>query len=341
MSTSTQTTRQVHLVARPQGMPTPDDFATVEAELPELGADQVLVRNTVLSVDPYMRGRMNAGESYADPYELDCPLLGGAVGVVEQSTSDKLPEGTTVQHMAGWREHAVLDAGEVRAIDTDKAQASNYLGVLGMPGLTAYVGLRRIAALAEGETVFVSGAAGAVGSTVGQIARQLGAKRVIGSAGSPEKVAWLTDELGFDAAFDYHDGKVSHLLRDALERTGGGRADVFFDNVGGDHLEAALLHLAEFGRVACCGAISSYNAEEPPPGPRTIGLVVPRKLTIRGFIVSDHADLAGDFYRAAPGWVAEGHLQTRETFVEGLDSMVEGFLGLFSGSNLGKMLIRL
>ncbi len=333
------TTRQVHLVRRPSGLPDADDFRVVGVPLPAPAEGEVLVRNTHLSVDPYMRGRMNDVESYAEPYALDAPLSGGAVGVVEQSRSDRVPEGSTVSHMAGWREAAVLPGSEVRVVDADLATA--YLGVLGMPGLTAYVGLRRIAALAEGETVVVSGAAGAVGSTAGQLARLMGATRVIGSAGSPEKVAWLTDELGFDAAFDYHDGKVSHLLRDALERTGGGRADVLFDNVGGEHLEAGLLHLADFGRVAACGAITGYNDERPAPGPRTIGLVVPRRLTVRGFIVSDHADLAGEFYRQAPGWVAEGALRTRETYVDGLDRAPEAFLGLFSGVNLGKMLVRL
>ncbi len=338
---TTRTARQVQLRRRPTGLPTQDDFRLVEVDLPDLGPDQVRVRNSVLSVDPYMRGRMDDSESYAAPYALEAPMLGGAVGVVEESTSAQVPVGATVLHAAGWRDAEVLGADEVRAVDVERAPASAYLGVLGMPGLTAYVGLRRIAALAEGETVFVSGAAGAVGSSVGQFARQLGAARVIGSAGSPEKVAWLTGELGFDAAFDYHDGTVSHLLRDALERTGGGRVDVFFDNVGGEHLEAALLHLADFGRVAACGAITSYNEQRPVPGPRTIGLVVPRRLTIRGFIVSDHADLAADFHRSAPGWVASGSVRTRETYVDGLEQTVDAFLGLFSGANLGKMLVRL
>ena len=335
------TSRQVHLVERPAGLPRPEQFRLVEAPLPDLGPDEVRVRNTVLSVDPYMRGRMNAGESYAEPYELDAPMLGGAVGVVEESSSASVPVGASVNHMAGWREVAVLPAAEVRIVDTAEVSPGAYLGILGMPGLTAYVGLRRIAALAEGETVFVSGAAGAVGSAVGQIARRLGAARVIGSAGSAQKVSWLTDELGFDAAFDYHDGPVRRLLGDALERTGGGRADVFFDNVGGDHLEGALLHLADFGRVAACGAISTYNAESAPAGPRTIGLVVPRRLSIRGFIVSDHLDLARDFYADAPGWVAAGQLRSRETYADGIENMVEAFLGLFSGANLGKMLVRL
>ena len=338
---SSRTARQVQLVRRPAGRPTHDDFRLVDVDLPDLGPHQVRVRNSVLSVDPYMRGRMNDAESYAEPYALEAPMFGGAVGVVEESTSERVPVGATVSHMAGWRDAAVLGADEVRVVDVERAPASAYLGVLGMPGLTAYVGLRRIGALTEGETVFVSGAAGAVGSAAGQIARAMGAGRVIGSAGSPEKVAWLTGELGFDAAFDYHDGKVSHLLRDALERTGGGRADVYFDNVGGEHLEAALLHLAEFGRVAACGAITTYNDQQPAPGPRTIGLVVPRKLTIRGFIVSDHADLAGDFYRSAPGWMADGSLRTRETYFDGLEQAVDAFLGLFSGLNLGKMLVRL
>lgn len=329
------TTREIHLSARPVGLPGPEHFTTVEVTLPELGEGQVLVRNTFLSVDPYMRGRMNDVKSYSPPYALDAPLEGGAVGVVEESTSDRLQVGDTVLHQAGWRERAVLPAAQVRPLDTSRVPASAYLGVLGMPGLTAYVGLTRIAALREGETVFVSGAAGAVGSVAGQIARRLGAARVIGSAGSPEKVAWLVDELGFDAAFDYHDGPVSRQLKEHAP------VDVYFDNVGGEHLEGAIFHMADFGRIAACGAIAGYNAEAPEPGPRNLMMVVAKRLTLRGFIVSDHAEAASDFYRDAGGWLADGQLRYRETFVDGLDSMVDAFRGLYSGENIGKMLVRL
>lgn len=207
-----------------------------------------------------------------------------------------------------------------------------------MPGLTAYVALTRIARLREGEVVHVSGAAGAVGSLAGQMARLLGASRVTGSAGSAEKVRWLTEDLGFDAAFDHHDGDLAGQLGRAL---GGRRADVYFDNVGGEHLEAAIEHLADHGRVAACGAISTYDATEPPPGPRNLARVVQRRLSITGFIVTDHREAAGEFYRTVGPWLAEGRLQQRETVVEGLDRCVEAFLGLGTGANTGKMLVRL
>lgn len=329
-----RTTQEIQLVSRPHGTPTPEDFRTVTTELPDPGPGQVLVRNTVLSVDPYMRGRMNDTKSYVPPFPLGETLDGGAIGVVEASGAESVPVGATVQHMAGWREAAVLPADQVRVVDTSRVPDSAYLGVLGMPGLTAYVGLTRIAQLAEGETVFVSGAAGAVGSAAGQMAHLLGAGKVVGSAGSADKVSWLVDDLGFDAALNYRDGSVRKLLEPHAP------VDVYFDNVGGEHLEAALFHMADFGRIAACGAISDYNATQAPAGPRFLTNVVTRRLTLRGFIVSEHGDLAGEFYRQAGAWVAEGRLQARETVVEGLDHMVEAFLSLFEGANTGKMLVR-
>ncbi len=328
-------TREIHLTARPVGLPGPEHFTTVEVELPAPGPDEVLVRNTVLSVDPYMRGRMNDVRSYVPPFPLGSALEGGAVGVVEESGSERFQAGDVVLHMAGWREHAVLPATQLRRLDVDRVPASAYLGVLGMPGLTAYVGLTRIAELREGDTVFVSGAAGAVGSVAGQVARRLGAAKVVGSAGSPEKVAWLRDELGFDVAFDYHDGPVAEQLAPH------GPVDVYFDNVGGDHLEGAIFHMADFGRIAACGAIAGYNAEAPVGGPRNLMMLTSKRLTLRGFIVSDHGDAASEFYREAGGWLAAGELTHRETFVDGLDRMVDAFRGLYSGDNVGKMLVRL
>jgi NADPH-dependent curcumin reductase CurA len=328
----TTSTRQIQLTARPQGTPTPQDFRTVEVSLPELGEGPVLVRNTFLSVDPYMRGRMNDTRSYVPPYTLDAAMEGGAVGVVEESTSGSVPVGSTVLHMAGWREHAVLDAAAARVVDVDLAPASAYLGALGMPGLTAWVGLTTIGQLREGETVFVAGAAGGVGSLVAQLARQLGAARVIGSAGSAEKVAWLVDDLGLDAAFDYHQGPVARQLAAHAP------VDVYFDNVGGEHLEAAIMHMADFGRLALCGAIAGYDT--PVPGPRNLMMAISKRLTLRGFIVSDHADQAAEFYRTVGPWLASGAVTYRETVLEGLDRTVEGFLGLATGANTGKMLIR-
>jgi NADPH-dependent curcumin reductase CurA len=329
------TTREIHLASRPSGWPTPENFRTVETELPDPGPGQVLVRNTVLSVDPYMRGRMNDVKSYVPPFALDAPLDGGAVGEVVASGDDSLEPGDTVLHQAGWREHALLPASAARRVDTTKVPASAYLGVLGMPGLTAYVGLTRIAALQQGDAVLVSGAAGAVGSIAGQMARLLGASRVVGSAGSAEKVGWLTDELGFDAAVNYKDGPIAKLLAPQAP------FDVYFDNVGGDHLEAALFHLNEYGRVAVCGGIAGYNEEKPVPGPRNMMLIVSKRLTLRGFIVTDHADLAAEFYERAGAWVAEGRLTYRETVVDGFEHTVDAFLDLLRGGNTGKMLVRL
>jgi hypothetical protein len=243
--------------------------------------------------------------------------------------------GDTVLHQAGWREHALLPARQVRRVDTARVPASAYLGVLGMPGLTAYVGLSRIAELREGDAVLVSGAAGAVGSAVGQMARLMGASTVVGTAGSPEKVAWLTDELGFDAAVNYKDGPVAKQLREH------GPFDVYFDNVGGDHLEAAMFHLRDHGRIACCGAVAHYNDAEPTPGPRNMMMIVSKRLTLRGFIVSDHGDVAPEFYERAGAWVAGGALRSRETVVDGLDQTVSAFLDLLRGGNTGKMLVRL
>ena len=329
--------REVVLRSRPVGWPTPSDFELVERELPELEDGQVLVRNVVMSVDPYMRGRMSDAKSYAAPYELDKAMLGGAVGVVEQSRAEGFEPGDHVLHGLGWRDLAVVEARSAKVVDTTGAPASAYLGVLGMTGLTAYVGLTRIAALATGDIVFVSGAAGAVGGVAGQLAKALGAARVVGSAGSDDKVAYLRDELGFDAAFNYHDGKVSRLLRDAAPDG----IDVYFDNVGGEHLEAAIGALRLHGRIAICGAISAYNATEPQPGPKNLARLIQTRGRIEGFLVGDHQDLAAEYWGRATGWLADGSLRSRETFVDGLDHAVDAFLGLLHGENIGKMLVRL
>ena len=334
--TTPRMTREWHLARRPTGTPSADDFDLVEVELPDLDDGQVLVENLVMSVDPYMRGRMRAARSYADPWEVGAPMRGGTVGRVVASRSDDLAEGTYVVHDLGWREHAVSDAGTVRRVEAGTLPLSYRLGVLGMPGLTAYAGLNDVAALAEGETVFVSGAAGAVGSVAGQIARLQGAT-VVGSAGSAEKVRWLTDELGFQSAFNYRDGDVADLLAGAAPDG----IDVYFDNVGGDHLEAAIGRLRLHGRVAVCGMISQYNDTAPSPGPRNLGQLITNRLTIRGFLVTDHAHLLGEFTERMGAWLAAGDVTVRETVVDGLDSAVDAFLGLFEGENIGKMLVRL
>ncbi|MGV9388978.1 NADP-dependent oxidoreductase [Streptomyces olivaceus] len=329
--------RAWHLVTRPVGWPKPEDFALVEAEVPTPRDGQVLVRNLYVSVDPYMRGRMSAAKSYADPYELNKPMLGGAVGEVVASRAEGFAVGDHVLHSFGWREYAALDAKNAVKVDPDAAPLSTYLGVLGMTGLTAYVGLLRTASFQEGDTVFVSGAAGAVGSQVGQIAKLKGAARVIGSAGSDEKVALLVDEYGFDAAFNYKDGPVSKQLRAAAPDG----IDVYFDNVGGEHLEAAIGSLNLNGRIAICGAISVYNNTEPAPGPKNLARLIQTRGRIEGFLVGDHYDLQPQFVEEVGPWVASGALKYRETVVEGIENNLEAFLGVLRGDNTGKMIVKI
>ena len=330
------TTRQIVLASRPQGAPTADNFRLETVELLQLADGQVLVRNVVMSVDPYMRGRMNDVKSYVAPFEIDAPLDGGAVGEVIASRSDDVAVGQHVLHGLGWREHAVLPAKSVRVVDTDAAPASTYLGVLGLTGLTAYVGLTAVAGMREGDTVFVSGAAGAVGQAAGQIAKALGAGRVIGSAGSADKVARVV-ELGYDAAFSYRDGPVA----EGLASVAPDGIDVYFDNVGGEHLEAAIGALSTFGRVAMCGAISQYNSTEPPAAPRNLALAIGKGLTLRGFVVGQYPELVAEYHSRAPQWLAEGRLVADETFRDGLDAAPQAFMDLLEGANTGKMIVRL
>ncbi|WP_433343502.1 NADP-dependent oxidoreductase [Micromonospora sp. CA-111912] len=328
--------REIHLASRPQGWPTAENFRLVETEVPTPGPGQLVVRNQFMSVDPYMRGRMNDVKSYAPPFALDAPLDGGALGEVVAGEADGIAPGDTVLHGLGWREYALVDARGARKVDPGLAPVSTYLGALGMTGLTAYAGLLDVAAMKPGETVFVSGAAGAVGSMVGQIAMLRGAGRVVGSAGSAAKVERLK-ELGFDAAFDYHDGPV----RDSLRAAAPDGIDVYFDNVGGDHLEAAIGAMRLHGRAAICGMIAQYNDSEPPAAPRNLALVIGKRLTLRGFLVSDHEHLRGQFVQEVAGWLREGKLSYDETVVDGITRAPEAFLGLLRGENLGKMLVRL
>ncbi|MET9563974.1 NADP-dependent oxidoreductase [Streptomyces tauricus] len=329
--------REWHLVSRPVGVPKPEDFALVEADLKQPGPDQIVVRNKHLSVDPYMRGRMSAAKSYVAPYELGKAMLGGAVGEVVASNADSVSVGDHVLHGFGWREYAVFDAQHAVKVDPDAAPLTTYLGVLGMTGLTAYAGLLRTAVFKEGDSVFVSGAAGAVGSQVGQIARLKGASRVIGSAGSDEKVKLLVEEYGFDAAFNYKSGPVSEQLRKAAPDG----IDVYFDNVGGDHLEAAIGSLNLHGRIAICGMISVYNNTEPAPGPKNLARLIATRGRIEGLLVGDHYDLQPQFVREVGPWVASGELKYRETVVEGIENNLEAFLGVLRGDNTGKMIVTL
>ncbi len=329
--------RQIVLASRPTGWPTAANFALTEVDQPELADGQVRVRNLFMSVDPYMRGRMNDAESYIPPFRLGEPLEGGAIGTVVESRSPELTAGDLVLHMLGWRDEAVLPARQARKVAVAAGLSpSAYLGVLGMPTLTAYVGLLDIASLQADDTVFVSGAAGAVGSMAGQIAKLKGAARVIGSAGGDEKVRWLR-EIGFDAAFNYRAGSVVEQLREAAPAG----IDVYFDNVGADHLDAALVILNNHGRVAMSGAIAYYNATEPPVGPSNLGLVITKRLTLRGFIVTDHQHRMPDMIADVSAWLRDGKLSHAETVVDGLEHAPEAFIDLLRGANTGKMIVRL
>jgi NADPH-dependent curcumin reductase CurA len=326
--------REIRLAARPHGVPVATDFQLAEVELPDPAEGQFLVRNAYVSVDPYMRGRMNETKSYVPPFALGEALRGGAVGRVVASRNDRWPDGAWVQHDLGWREAAVLDGRGARVVDPAVAPVSTALGVLGMTGLTAYVGIVDIGGVGEGDVVFVSGAAGAVGSVAAQLARVRGA-RVIGSAGTPDKVAWL-GELGLDAAFDYRETDTRTALRE-LAPDG---IDVYFDNVGGETLEAAIGSMRLRGRIVACGSISRYNATEALPGPRNLFMVVTKRLRMQGFIVSDHADRFPAFLAEVAPLVADGTILHRETIVDGIERAPEAFIGLLEGANVGKMLVR-
>jgi NADPH-dependent curcumin reductase CurA len=329
--------RQIVLAARPSGWPTAENFTLAEVPRPKLDDGQIRVRNMFMSVDPYMRGRMNDAKSYVPPFQVGEPLEGGAVGEVIESRSPDLAEGDLVTHMLGWRDEAVLGARQAQKVEpAEGLSPSAYLGVLGGTSLTAYVGMLDIAAMKPGDVVFVSAAAGAVGSIAGQVAKLKGASRVVGSAGSDEKVDWLL-QIGFDAAFNYKAAPVYEQLRhwapDGI--------DVYFDNVGGDHLEAALSALRRGGRVAMCGALANYNATEPPPGPRNLGLVITKRLTLRGFIVFDHNDRNRDMIADVTRWLRAGELRYAETITDGLENAPGAFLDLLRGGNTGKMIVRL
>jgi NADPH-dependent curcumin reductase CurA len=326
--------REIRLAARPRGLPREEDFELAETPIQSPGEGELLIRNAYFSVDPYMRPRMNETRSYVPPFELGEPLEGGAVGRVEESRHPAFSAGDWVLHGLGWREWALSDGSAVRVLDLSLAPVTTALGVLGMPGLTAYHGLFEIGRPKESETVFVSGAAGAVGSAAGQMAKIVGC-RVLGSAGSPEKVAWLS-ELGFDAAFDYHERSP----RDALRELAPEGIDIYFDNVGGDHLEAAIGALRTYGRIVACGSIALYNETEPPPGPRNLFQVVTKRLLMQGFIISDHFAEFPEFLARAGEWVREGRLRYRETIVEGIENAPRAFIGLFTGENIGKMLVQ-
>ncbi|GIX47827.1 MAG: NADP-dependent oxidoreductase [Candidatus Tectimicrobiota bacterium] len=327
--------REIHLKSRPVGLPSPDNFALVDVTLPDPQPGQVLVRNHFMSVDPYMRGRMYDRPSYVPPFPLGAPLEGGSVGEVVASRHPDFSPGEMVLSRLGWREYFLSDGSGLTKIDTRLVPPQAYLGVMGMPGMTAYVGLLDIGKPQPGQTVFVSAAAGAVGQVACQIAKLKGC-RVIGSAGSPSKVQWLLEVAGIDAAFNY---KTVPSLVDELGRLAPEGIDIYFENVGGAHLEAALEHMKPFGRIVLCGMISQYNA--PSPGPRNLVHAVRKRLLLQGFIVSDHLERQAPFHADMAAWIREGKVKWEETIVEGLEKAPQAFIGLFHGENLGKMLVKL
>ncbi|MFJ9774408.1 NADP-dependent oxidoreductase [Kitasatospora sp. NPDC101157] len=329
--------REWRLVARPVGEPKDSDVAFETTTVPDPGPGQVVVRNDYLSVDPYMRGRMNEGESYIPQFELGEAMTGSAVGTVVASQAPEVPVGATVTHFLGWREYALLGAADVQLVDPGLAPAQAYLGVLGTTGLTAWASLKEVAPVKEGDVVFVSGAAGAVGSIAGQFARKLGASLVIGSAGGPVKAKRLTEDFGYDVGLDYRAGDIAGQLAAAAPNG----IDVYLDNVGGDHLDAALRTMNLRGRVALVGAISMYNATELPAGPPHLPLAIGKRINLRGMNVSDHFHLVPDFARQVGGWLKDGSLVTDETVIDGIENAFEAFQAMMRGANTGKMLVRL
>jgi NADPH-dependent curcumin reductase CurA len=322
-------TREIVLAARPQGPPKESDFDVRDAPAAEPGDGEVLIRNVYVSVDPYMRGRMRGIRTYVGPYEVGDVIDGAAVGRVVESQHPGFAEGDWALSQLGWREQGIAAGDGLRKLDPGLAPPSAALGGLGMPGLTAWAGLVEIAEVKEGETIYVSGAAGAVGSIAVQLAREKGLS-VIGSAGSPEKVAWL-QTLGIEA-FDYRETRARDALVDGI--------DVYFDNVGGEQLEAALGALRPFGRVAACGSIATYNDEQPSPGPRNMHFVVTKRLRVQGFIVIDHFGQFPQFLADVGPLVAAGKIELRETVIDGIENVPAAFTGLFRGDNTGKMLVR-
>lgn len=335
--------KRILLTAHPDGMPDETHLRLESMPIPQPGSGEVLLRTVYLSLDPYMRGRMNPGKSYAQPVELGAPMVGGTVCEVMESHRDGFAEGDLVLAATGWQTHALSDGSGLRKLDPKAAPITTALGVMGMPGLTAYVGLLDHGRPQPGETVVVSAAAGAVGQVVGQIAKLKGC-RVVGVAGAADKCAYVVEELGFDAAVNYRASDFAEQLAKACAEG----VDVYFENVGGAVFDAVLPLMNDFGRIPVCGRIAHYNNAAASGGVeggasplvRTMGLVLVRRLTLRGFIVSDHADRLDDFLRDMGGWLRSGQLRYREDLVQGLDSAIDAFQGLLEGRNRGKLLVQ-
>lgn len=329
--------KQIRLESRPSGWVTEENFRLTEEAVPEPADGQVLVRNVFMSVDPYMRGRMNDIKSYVPPFQIGEVLQASAVGQVVESRFDGIDKGDYVSGMLGWENYSVSDGRSLRKVHPGLAPLSYHLGILGMPGMTAYVGLMTIAGAKPGESVFVTAASGAVGSVVGQLARIHGC-RVAGSAGSDEKVRLLMDAFGYDNGFNY---RSSTSLADSVRETCHGGIDVLFENVGGDIFEAALWNMRDFGRIALCGMISNYNDAEPQPGPRGMPLIIGRRLTIRGFIVRDHPEACREYVAKAAKWLEEGKLKYKETIAAGIENAPRAFIDMLQGKNIGKQIVQL
>jgi NADPH-dependent curcumin reductase CurA len=327
--------REIRLASRPKGIPTPANFTLAQTELKSLPDQQVLVRNLFMSVDPSMRGRMNDRKSYVPPFEIGKVLEGGAVGEVIESRAKEFKMGDAVTSNFGWRECFIASPKELHLVSREVQPLSVYLGALGMTGMTAWAGLNLVE-IKAGDVIFISGAAGAVGNVAGQLAKLRGCK-VIGSAGSMKKVLFLREECGFDIAFDYKVGSILEQLN--LEAPDG--IDVYFDNVGGAALEAALSALRVRGRIIACGSISGYNEEKPRPGPANLFNITAKRLTMKGMIVSDSLGRRSEFEKEVGGYLQSGKLKNKETVVEGLDQAAGAFIGLFSGNNIGKMVVKL
>lgn len=328
---------RILLARRPQGLPVESDFRCESSDVPELAPGQVLVKAQYLSVDPYMRGRMSDAKSYVAPYALNEVITGGVVGEVIASKGEKYSAGDIVQGELGWQRYSVVDENRLSRVPDTGLPASTALGVLGMTGLTAYCGLMLIGKPKPGETVLVSGAAGAVGSIVGQIAKIKGC-RVVGIAGSDEKVAYLKNELGFDEALNY---KTEQSLRHAIRETCPAGVDVYFDNVGGEVTDAAVANLNDFARMPLCGQIAGYNATKLEVGPRFLPQILVKRALVQGFIVSDYRDYFREAIQAMAGYIQAGQLTYAENVVDGFENTVDAFLGLFRGDNLGKQLVKI
>ena len=329
--------RRVTLASRPAGFPAASDFRLDSLPVPSLSAGEVLVRSVYLSLDPYMRGRMSDAESYAPPVAIGEVMVGGAVGVVVESRDPRFLAGDAVEGMLGWQEYAVAHGDVLRNVDPKLAPISTALGVLGMPGLTAYFGLLDVCDPQPGETAVVSGAAGAVGTTVGQIAKIRGC-RVVGVAGSDAKVSWLVDGLGFDAAFNY---KTADDLGGRLEALCPDGVDVYFDNVGGVITDAVMRRINSRARISVCGQISQYNLEKPDVGPRWLGQLIVKQAKVQGFLVSAYARRFPEGLEELARWLKQGKLKYREDIAHGLESAPEAFIGMLHGKNQGKQLVQL